>query len=204
MKKLIVKTMVLISFFGIFGFSGSNDPSSWSSQKINKWFEKGEWLNGWKIKPDGSINRRELAISYFKNKSRWDKAFTFLKTNDLSKLEIKRYDIDGDNVYAPVSEYLSKNEGDAKYEAHKKYIDIQYVIQGVELMSVAPMSERKEVITVYDSTKDIEFMTVKQSKDYKATSERFFVFFPSDIHRPGVKVEENSQVRKIVVKVKVD
>jgi YhcH/YjgK/YiaL family protein len=204
MKKLIFKIMVFTSFLGLFGCKSSSDPANWSTQEIDKWFDKGEWLNGWNIKPDGSINRKEFALSYFKNKDRWDKAFTFLKSTDLSKLEIKRYDIDGDNLYAPVSEYLTKNEEDAKFEAHHKYIDIQYVISGVEQMSVAPLSMKKDIITPYDPVKDLEFMTVDQFNSFKATPERFFIFFPSDIHRPSVKVGENSQVRKIVVKVKVD
>lgn len=204
MKKLIVKIMVLTGFLGFLGCKSSTDPATWSREKIDKWFEKGEWLNGWNIIPDGSINRKEFAVSYFKNKERWDKAFTFLKSYDLPKLEIKRHDIDGDNLYAPVTDYLTKNEEDAKFEAHQKYIDIQYVISGVEQMSVAPMAMKKDIITPYDPAKDIEFMTVNESKNYKATPERFFIFFPSDIHRPGVKVGENSQVRKIVVKVKVD
>jgi YhcH/YjgK/YiaL family protein len=204
MKKLIVKTMVLTGFLGFFGCNSSTDPAAWSSEKIDKWFEKGEWLNGWNITPDGSVNRKELAVSYFKNKERWDEAFTFLKSNNLPELEIKRHDIDGDNLYAPVTDYLTKNEEDAKFEAHQKYIDIQYVISGVEQMSVAPMAMKKDIITPYDPAKDIEFMTVKESKNYKATPERFFIFFPSDIHRPGVKAGNNSQVRKIVVKVKVD
>ncbi|MDP3002723.1 MAG: YhcH/YjgK/YiaL family protein, partial [Bacteroidales bacterium] len=137
-------------------------------------------------------------------KERWDKAFTFLKNSDLSKLEIKRYDIDGDNLYAPVSEYLTKNEEDARYEAHQKYIDIQYIISGVEQMGIAPMSQKKDVLVPYDATKDVEFMTVNQGVNYKATPDKFFIFFPSDAHRPGLKVGENSQVRKVVVKVKVD
>lgn len=196
--------MVFTSFLGFFGCKSSSDPANWTTQEIDKWFDKGEWLNGWNIKPDGSINRKEFALSYFKNKDRWDKAFTFLKSTDLSKLEIKRYDIDGDNLYAPVSEYLTKNEEDAKFESHQKYIDIQYVISGVEQMSVAPLSMKKDIITPYDPVKDLEFMTVDQFNSFKATPERFFIFFPSDIHRPSVKVGENSQVRKIVVKVKVD
>ena len=204
MKKLILKIMVLTSFLGLFGCKNTSDPVNWSNQKINEWFEKGEWLNGWNITPDGSVNRKEFAVSYFKNKDRWDKAFNFLKSNDLSKLEIKRYDIDGDNLYAPISEYVTKNEEDAKFEAHQKYIDIQYVITGTEQMSVAPLSMKKDVLTPYDPAKDIEFMTVNESKSYTATPDRFFIFFPSDIHRPSVKVGENSQVRKVVVKVKAD
>jgi biofilm protein TabA len=204
MKNLTFRIMVLAGFLSLFGFKSSTDPTTWTNVQVDTWFEKGEWLNGWKIKPDGSINRREFAISYFKNKERWDKAFTFLKTSDLSKLEIKRHDIDGDNLYATVSEYTTKNEADAKFEAHQKYIDIQYVISGTEQMSVAPLNLLKEVVTPYDSAKDVGFMTVAKSKSYTATQANFFIFFPSDIHRPSVKVSENSPLRKIVVKVKVN
>ncbi len=194
--------MVITSFMGIFGFS--SDPAGWSDDKLNKWFEKGDWLNGWDIKPDSSINRRTFASSYFKNRKRWDKAFSFLKNNDLSKLEIKRYDIDGDNAYAPVSEYLSKNKEDARFEVHQKYIDIQYVIKGVEQISVASLSAIDKITSPYDEAKDIEFMTVKESSTYKATPGNFFIFFPSEIHRPCIRLNENTQVKKIVVKVKVD
>jgi YhcH/YjgK/YiaL family protein len=204
MRNLLLRIIVLASFFGFTGCSSSTDPVNWSSTKIDKWFEKGEWLNGWTVTPDASINRKEFAISYFKNKDRWDKSFNFLKTSDLSTMEIKRYDIDGDNLYAPISEYLTKNIEDAKFEAHQKYIDIQYVIDGSEMMSVAPLSMMKDVLVPYDATKDVGFMTVTQSSDYKATPDRFFIFFPSDIHRPSVKIGENAQVRKVVVKVKID
>jgi YhcH/YjgK/YiaL family protein len=204
MKNLFLKIILLTSFLGFAGCKSSSDPATWSSVKIDKWFEKGEWLNGWTVLPDTSINRKEFAVSYFKNKERWDKAFIFLKNNDLTKLEIKRHDIDGDNLYAPITDYITKNEEDARYEAHQKYIDIQYVISGVEMIGIVPMSMKKEVLAPYDGTKDVEFMTVNQAVNTKATPERFFIFFPSDIHRPGVKAGENSQVRKIVMKVKAD
>ncbi|HEY5468917.1 MAG TPA: YhcH/YjgK/YiaL family protein [Bacteroidales bacterium] len=204
MKNLLLKIMILTSFLGFFGCKSSSDPAKWSSTQIDKWFEKGEWLNGWTVLPDASINRKEFAISYFKNKERWDKAFTFLKSNDLPKLEVKRFEIDGVNVFAPVTDYLSKNEEDANFEAHRKYIDIQYVINGVEMEQVAPLTMKKEEVTPYNEVKDIEFMTVTKSSSYKATPDRFFIFFPSEAHRPGIKAGENSQVRKIVVKIKVE
>jgi YhcH/YjgK/YiaL family protein len=204
MRNINVKIMVLISFFGLLGCSGSEDPAKWSITKTDKWFEKGEWLNGWNVTPDASINRKAFAISYFKNKERWDKAFRFLKESDLKSLELKRYDIDGNNLYAPVSEYLTKNEEDARYEAHQKYIDIQYVVSGKELIGIAPMSLKKEVLVPYDNTKDIEFLTVTRGVNYTAAPDRFFIFFPEDAHCPGLKAGENSQVKKVVVKVKVD
>ena len=196
--------MVLTVLFGLFGCSSSDDPSKWSSSKIDKWFDKGEWLNGWRVRPDASINRKEFAVSYFKQKERWDKAFAFLRGNDLAKMELKRYDIDGNNLYAPVSEYISKDDTAARYEAHRNYIDIQYVVSGRELIGIAPLSDIKDILVPYDAATDVEFMTVSQIRNVPATSDRFFIFFPDDIHRPGLKDGVNSPVRKVVVKVKID
>jgi YhcH/YjgK/YiaL family protein len=204
MKNLFIKIMVFTSFLGFLGCKNTSDPAKWNDKQIDKWFEKGDWLNGWKVKPDASINRRTFAISYFQHKERWDKAFTFLKENDLPKMELKRYDIDGNNLYAPVSEYMSKNEEDARYEAHRKYIDIQYVVSGKELIGIAPASMQKDILEPYNETKDIMYVTVSQGKNLSATPDRFFIFFPEDLHRPGLKDGENSPVRKAVVKVKVD
>lgn len=188
----------------ITGCRGNDNPEQWNDVKLNNWFGKGNWLGGWQVKPDNSINRRSLAEAYFKNKDRWEKAFAFLKENNLNDLEIKRYDIDGDNLFATVSEYLTKNDEDARFEDHRKYIDIQYVISGKEIMEVTPVSQKLEILEPYDSEKDIEFMTVMDYTSLEATPEKFFIFFPDDIHRPGMKDGENAIVRKIVVKVKID
>jgi YhcH/YjgK/YiaL family protein len=204
MKKIAL-FFILVS--GIISFSGcksSKNPAGWSAGEIDNWFEKKEWLNGWNVTPDASINKKELVTYYFKNRERWDKAFAFLKENDLSKLEVRRYDIDGDNLYAIVSEYMTKNEEDTKFEAHRKYIDIQYVINGTEQMSISPLSDRKEELVPYDPAKDVEFMTVNNTTSYEATPEKVFIFFPSDIHRPSVKIGENKNVRKVVVKLRID
>jgi len=204
MKNLFLKIMALTIFFGLSGCKNATDPSAWSDKKVNKWFEKGEWLGGWQVKPDESINRREFAVSYFNHKERWDKAFGFLKNNELTKMEIKRHEIDGDNLYSPISEYMTKNEEDARFEAHRKYIDIQYVAIGKELIGIAPVTQKGEILTPYDETKDVEFMKVNDGKNWSATPDRFFIFFPDDLHRPGLKDGENALVRKVVIKVKVD
>ena len=196
--------MVVAGLFGFLGCKSSSDPSTWSDKQIDKWFEKGEWLNGWTVKPDNCINRKAFAVSYFKHKERWDKAFTFLKESDLSNMELKRYEIDGNSLFAPVSEYVSKNEEDAKFEAHRKYIDIQYVVSGKELIGVAPVTQQKDILEPYSEEKDIMFMTVSQAVNYQALPDRFFRFFPDDLHRPGLRDGENSPVRKVVVKVKID
>jgi YhcH/YjgK/YiaL family protein len=204
MRNLSVKIMVLISLFGFLGCKSLTVPEKWSTKQVDKWFNKGEWLNGWQVKPDASINRKEFAISYFKHKERWDKAFTWLKENDLTKIEVKRYELDGTNLYAPVSEYMSKNPEDVRYEEHKKYIDIQYVASGKELIGIAPLSLQKDVLEPYNETKDVMFLSVTRETNFKATPDRFFIFFPDDLHRPGLRDGESTAVRKVVVKVKVD
>jgi len=196
--------MVLISFFGFMGSKPDNDPTTWNKKKIDAWFAKKEWCSGWTITPDASINKREFAISYFKNKDRWDKAFNFLKNTDFSKSELKRYDIDDDKLFATFSEYMSKNESTTQFEAHRRYIDIQYVISGKEIMNIAPLKSVNNVLVPYDTTKDIEFVTVSKSRDLIATPVNFFIFFPDDAHRPGLKDGVNSPVRKVVIKLKVD
>jgi YhcH/YjgK/YiaL family protein len=196
--------MVFAGFLGFLGCKTSTDPSTWSDKQLNKWFEKGKWLNGWTVKPDASINRKTFAASYFRHKERWDKAFKFLKESDLSNMELKRYDLDGNNLYVPLSEYISKNEEAARYEAHRKYIDIQYVVSGKELIGVAPLAQLKEILEPYSEEKDIMFITANQGTNYQALPDRFFIFFPEDLHRPGLKDGENSPVRKAVVKVKID
>jgi YhcH/YjgK/YiaL family protein len=204
MRNLSVKIMVLTSLLGFFGCKSLTVPEKWSTKQVDKWFNKGEWLNGWQVKPDASINRKEFAISYFKHKERWDKAFAWLKENDLTKIEVKRYELDGTNLYAPVSEYMSKNPEDVRYEEHKKYIDIQYVASGKELIGIAPLTLQKDVLEPYNETKDVMFLSVTRETNFKATPDRFFIFFPDDLHRPGLRDGESTPVRKVVVKVKVD
>ncbi len=204
MKKLMIACVEAICFLILFGCNGGSDPASWSNSKIDKWFEKGEWLNGWTVEPDASVNRKALAVSYYKNRDRWDKAFTFLKNCDLANTEAKQYDIDGDIVYAPVSEYVTRDPEGAVFESHRKYIDIQYVIAGKELIGLAGPGDIQEVTKPYDEMTDAEFMTVTNSTELQATPGKFFIFFPDDLHRPGMKDGVNSPVRKIVVKIRVD
>jgi YhcH/YjgK/YiaL family protein len=204
MKNLITKIMVLAGLLSFFGCKNSTDPAEWNAKQINKWFEKGEWLNGWQATPDSTINRKEFAISYFKHKERWNKAFAFFKDSNFATMEIKRYEIDDDNVFALLSEYLTKSEEEARYEAHQRYADIQYVASGKELIGIAPLSAKNEILQPYDSTKDIMFLSVNEIINHKATPDRFFIFFPDDAHRPGLRDGDSTLVRKVVIKVKLD
>lgn len=75
---------------------------------------------------DRIINFEEY-ISLNKNLK---KAFEFLKSADVDKLLDGRYEIDGENVFALVQSYRTKAENEVGWEAHKKYIDIQFIAKG--------------------------------------------------------------------------
>jgi YhcH/YjgK/YiaL family protein len=179
------------------------DPSGWSNLEIDEWFEKGDWKEGWSVKPDDSIDRREFAVSWFNDPEKWKKAFDFLNEMYGKAFENRRYEIDKDKVYAIASSYTTKNEEDARYEAHRRYIDIQYIISGKEVIGCCALSNRKDNLKQYDAAKDIEFFTVTGGKNLEASPDNFFIFFPTDAHRPGLKDGNNSMVQKMVVKVMV-
>jgi len=198
-------SITMIAFLiGLFGCKSSKNPETWSDKKLDEWFSKGEWNGGWSVQPDNSIDKRTLAINYFKNKERWDKAFNFLRNSNLSTLETGRHNIDGDNLYASISEYLTKDESEARFEAHRKYVDIQYVVSGKEIIQITPIAMRDTVFQEYDETRDIEFFSVNEHKSLTATPERFYIFFPSDAHRPGLRIEAADSVRKVVIKLRID
>ena len=148
------------------------------------------------------IDKIENAILYKSLGDRIQKSFDYIKQTNLKKLQPGRYDIDGDNIFALISEYQTKPEAEGKLEAHKKYIDVQFVIEGEELMGYAPLGNQ-EILEPYKEENDIIFY--KGEKVFiKVPEGMFAIFFPEDVHMPGIQVEKKSLVRKLVIKVKVD
>ncbi len=97
-----------------------------------------------------------------------------------------------------ISEYETKTESEGKLEAHRKYIDVQYVIEGEELMGYAPLGNQ-QILEPYKEENDIIFYTVEKSFT-KVSAGMFAIFFPTDVHMPGICVEKMSAVKKLVIK----
>jgi YhcH/YjgK/YiaL family protein len=181
----------------------SQSSENWTKEKAAKWFNGNEWLNGLKLKAHQSTDQLEFARQYHKNKALWDKAFAFLKNTNLDTISVGKHVIDGDNLYASVTEAPTKDFDKTKWESHKKYADIQYIIKGKEKMGVAPLSATS-VVTPYDETKDVAFYNSNDGKFYEAQPGTFFIFFPQDAHRPSTKIEGCESDKKIVLKVKLN
>lgn len=175
---------------------------NWSDRELIAWFSSKQWKGAWDARPDESIDNKEFAIQYGLNPQRWDKAFQFLSEQDLLKLELGRYELEGADLFVNVDEYISRNEEDVLFEAHRKYADIQVVVSGQERIGILPLDSTTVAIP-YDEENDIVFLTASAENYRIAEPGKFFLFFPDDAHRPTVKFKENIQVRKVVVKVRI-
>ena len=85
------------------------------------------------------------------------KAFDYVKATDFSKMEDGKYELDGSRLFVSVASLSGKDKNDAAIETHKKYIDIQLPLLGVEKIGWKPGCELQEVSVPYNEEKDIAF-----------------------------------------------
>jgi biofilm protein TabA len=203
MNKLQVykKLLLFFAFLSLTSKVFAQDTTTWNEKSAAKWVRSNEWKNGLKLKAHSSVNNVVFAEQYHKNKAAWDKAFAFLRDSDLLTLKPGKYVIDGDNVYATITEAPSKTFDQSAWESHRRYIDLQYVIKGKEKIGVAPITTAT-IIKPYDDAKDAANYTA-EGQYYIAIPGTFFLFFPGDAHRPSIKVDGYDMVKKLVIKIKV-
>ena len=131
------------------------------------------------------------------------KGFEFLKNTDLKALKDGSYKIDGDRIFANVQTLTTKSKEDKKWEAHRKYIDIQYVISGTECMGYGLLDDFKTVKTAYSEEKDVEFLDGEKFNFINVQEGEFVVFYPNDVHAPMLAGEKSSNIKKVIVKIAV-
>jgi biofilm protein TabA len=115
-----------------------------------------------------------------------------------------RTDIDGDRLYASVASYETGPPEERRFEAHRKYIDVQALLEGEERIDVS-LDGDLPVLEAYDEQKEVIFLQPPPNFASLAMRPGFFaLFYPHDIHRPGCRLRGNQRVRKIVMKVAVE
>lgn len=174
--------------------------SDWSDKKVEEWCMHAPMYTELNAKPDAGIDKRQLVEQYIENKAEWDAAIAFLKRDDLAGLEDGRYDITSSGTYANVQRYHTKDS--SVFEIHRKYIDIQYIVKGNEIVEVAKLPELKNVISEYDFAKDIAFYEEAALSYNEFIDEgTYTILFPSDAHKPCISNGKGADVMKIVVKI---
>jgi len=127
-------------------------------------------------------------------------ALNFLQTTDLEKAAEGRHDINGDSVYALVMEYTTKPASEGVWEAHRRYIDVQYVVSGVERMGYANL----DALTAEPYNEEEDYLFLKGSGDFVLMpAGTFLILWPQDAHIPATAVDQPRPVRKVVIKVQL-
>ena len=129
-------------------------------------------------------------------------AFDYLRKTDLAKVEPGTYEIDGRKVYAMVQQYETKIKEKGRWEAHRKYIDVQYVHKGQERFGYANLRELKA--GMYEEAKDFLPLEGGGGDFFVVREGTFVVLLPQDGHMPGIAVSTPQPVKKFVVKVALD
>lgn len=134
---------------------------------------------------------------------RFEKAFAFLH-QVTDQATVGRHEIAGDDVFAFVQKHATKPVAERLYESHRKYIDVQYVLRGREVMYWAPLPLLTNVTMPFDAEKDAAlYGLIPQGVAVQVTSGQFTVFFPEDGHIPSCAWGDPAEVLKVVVKVRV-
>jgi len=143
------------------------------------------------------------ASKYFSVHPLFEKAFEYIKSQNLAALEVGKFDIDGDNLKAIVSdkEGTTAETSTAKFECHNKNIDIQLCIRGKETIGWKPRNDCKEPKGEYNADKDVMFYNDAPDMFFQLTDNQFAIFFPEDVHAP--MIGEGNLIKKLVIKVKI-
>lgn len=141
-------------------------------------------------------------INIYSNLSeRIRKGLEIINDPELLEKEDGKYEVDGDNIFYMMQRYKTKEASEAKFEAHRKYIDIQAVLRGKEIIGYANIGKLKESIPYKEDI--LFFETPNDYNEVKLQEGMFVILFPEDGHMPLCNYNEQSNVLKVVVKIKI-
>ena len=135
---------------------------------------------------------------------RMRKAVDFLLKPETAALPDGTYQIEGRNIYAQVQTYVTTNPSKILYEAHKKYVDLQYIVEGMETIYCLNLEDIR-IVRPYDEKYDICFglPRTEEGVPLKLNAGDMSVFFPEHAHAPKLLLSGSHRVKKIVIKIAV-
>ena len=131
---------------------------------------------------------------------RIEEAIKFISTLIHDNLRCGKYVVN-DKFFYLVQEYQTKKPEEGRHEGHKKYVDVQYMVEGTECIEVTATAFM-QVDEPYDPETDVVFFKEpKQAKSVVLTPGKYEVFYPRDSHKPGLIMGESQKVKKILGKI---
>ena len=128
------------------------------------------------------------------------RTFEFMRNTDLLALAPGRYPIVGDELFAIVESVPGRTRADAQLECHRRYIDIQLVLEGTDEMGWKALADCREPVSDYSAEKDIQFFHDAPATWIATPPGAFCIFFPDDAHAPLVS---DGRIRKVIFKIAV-
>ena len=125
------------------------------------------------------------------------KAFAFLRDTNLAALPDGRLELDGERLFVLVMTLDGRGRDGAKLEVHRRYIDIQVVVTGADVMGWSPIAACREPLP-FDEAKDAGLLNDVSASWILVPQGTFTIFFPEDAHAP---LAGTGRVKKAVVKV---
>ncbi|HMM19933.1 MAG TPA: YhcH/YjgK/YiaL family protein [Selenomonadales bacterium] len=132
------------------------------------------------------------------------KGLAYLRAADFSGVSNGKHIIDGEKMHVVVSEYATSPVDDRKAETHERYIDVQYIIEGSEMMGFSSDGSGEVQENLLAEKDAVFYRNVRNEKFVQLEKGMFAIFFPWDIHRPGCMSQAPANVRKAVLKIAME
>lgn len=152
----------------------------------------------------GNIHAPESSSAYSET---IQKAIRILKETDVTHMHHGKYPLNGDRLILQINEITTGPKETKRPEVHKKYIDVQYMVHGHEYIGFYPDEKKAEVLEDQLEENDVLFYKEDDSVNeimLPMTDGCYAVFFPEDVHRPCCQMGQPEDVKKIVLKVRID
>ena len=135
-----------------------------------------------------------------KTEERINKALEYLNSINLDELKLGK-NVVNDWLYINVQEYMTKNLSECRFESHKKYVDIQMMINGIEAIDTSDI-DKLELETEYNEESDVMFWKKKNNQMRTViTNKSYVILYPQNAHMPCIAVDKPVKVKKLVAKV---
>lgn len=130
------------------------------------------------------------------------KVIDFIKSTDLSNFSKGIHEIEGKDFFVNIVEYNLKDEDCGFWEAHRKYLDVHFMISGSERIKMNFLENSK--VKDYKEEDDfVSFECGKENSYVDLGDGDFLVCYPHDVHMTAIKIKNNDYVKKAIFKVKI-
>lgn len=128
-------------------------------------------------------------------------AIAFIRSTDLNALAAGIHPIIGEQLLVIVEEAQGRSRAEAQLECHRRYIDIQLVLEGIDEMGWKPLADCHQPLSDYSVERDIQFFGDAADAWISTPANAYCIFFPQDAHAPLVST---GKIRKVIFKIAVD